>query len=75
MTEYREQAIKDMRSCYNLKDFAVAQREQVLRLEAVLRKIDILAESSELCGDHTPAVTSRTLRPLIGAALEAVKEG
>jgi len=61
MTDYREQAIKDMRSCYNLKDFAVAQREARLRLEAVMREID------RVTIDHVACRLAR-------AAL-AVKEG
>lgn len=58
----------------NVVLYAVAQREARLRLEDALDKIKLLAEASELGGDSIPAVTSRTLLPLIRAALEAVKE-
>lgn len=71
MTDYREQAIKDMRSCYNLKDFAVSQRERVLRLEAALRQIESPAGSWLV----SPAENIALMRDIARAALEAVKEG
>ena len=90
MTEYREQAIKDMRSCYNLKDFAVAQRERVLRLEEGFAAAERLlkqkykpwmdAGGGKECSHGISTVFHCRLCDIekvreLRAALEAVKEG